>query len=94
MWIWILGECSHFCRSRICVVTHYMLDKQGICNTVWQVVVSAQLVSHGVADSKESIGECHACKGRGICHFFSCDRISGTIFICGRQVVKDQFGRL
>ena len=51
-------------------------------------MVSAKLVSHGVAYTKECVGKCHTSHSRSSSHLFSCLGIVRSIFICRWEIFK------
>ena len=57
------------------------------------VVVSTELVCHGVADTEEGIGEGHTCHAGCVCHLISGLDI-GRLVKSSRQVLEDALHRL
>ena len=53
-----------------------------------QVMVSAQLVSHGVVHTQEGVGKSHTSHAGGFSHPLTGVGIVSAILIGGRQVIK------
>ena len=94
MWVLILWECSHLCRNFCCVVSHNLCKDYCVSNTVWQVVESTKLMSHGVVNTKECICECHTSHTGSICHFFTSLRIICSVLICRWKVLEYKLNSL
>ena len=56
-------------------------DQQRVGHTVGQVMESAQLMGHGVADAQEGVGEGHARHGGGVCHILSGSGVGGAVIV-------------
>ena len=93
MRILILGECSHFSRALSRIVLYHHGNQQGICNAVRNVMVSAQLVRHGVAHAQEGICKGHTSHAGSIGHLLAGLHISRLIVSRG-QIIKYILHRL
>lgn len=85
----ILWEASLLEWLVSCIVADNMADEQSIGQAMSNVVGTTQLVSHGVADAKEGIGECHTSDSGSIVHLLTGHWISCTILVRAGQVLKD-----
>ena len=85
----VLWESTHLCWALSCVVAHNASKDNCVCPTVWNVVESAQLVSHGVVDTQECVSKCKAAQAGSVCHVVACLDIV-WIVISTWQVLKDQ----
>ena len=91
--ILILWEGTHLSRNFGCIIAQNMKQNQSICNTMWKMMESTQLMSKRVVYTKECICESHTSHAGSICHMLSCFYIR-AIFVCTRQIIKYQFDRI
>ena len=88
MRILILREGTHLGGNFGSVVADHVGEDHSIGNAVGQVMVSAQLVSHGVVHAQEGVGESHTGHAGGLGHALAGVGIVGAVLIGGRQVIK------
>ena len=87
----VLGERSLLGRVVVRVVADDVADQQGVGQTVRNVELGTQFVSHGVAHTQEGVGERDTGDGGSIVHLLTSDRVVGTVQVAGRQVLFQHF---
>src|SRR5574344_123615 len=90
----VLRERSLLGRVVVGVVADHVADQQGISQTVRDVELGTQLVSHGVAHAQEGVGERDTSDGRGVVNLLTSNHVGLAVLVARRQVVLQQLQRL
>src|SRR5699024_466790 len=88
MGVLVLGEGTHLGGNFRGVVADDVGENQGVGHAVGQVMVSAQLVSHGVVHTQEGVGEGHTSHAGGLGHALAGIGIVGAVLVGGGQVIE------